>query len=54
MTASVSKARILVIDLLDVADIGVIQHIAALRQNLGEASDDRQHKGTPFDKSLLI
>ena len=33
-----------VVDLLDVADVHVVQHITALSQNPGEGFDDIQHR----------
>ena len=47
-------ACILVIDLLNVADVHVVQHVAALGQDFGEASEEVQHGQAPFDKCLLI
>ena len=33
-----------VVDLLDVADVYIVQHITALRQDPGEGSDHVQHR----------
>ena len=51
---SISGRVSLVIDLLNVADIHVVQHVTALGQHTGKASEEIQHDRSPFDKSLLI
>lgn len=40
----VPRQKLSVVDLLDIADIHIVQHVAALGQNSGESSQNIQHE----------
>lgn len=42
-----------VADLLDIADVDIVQHIAALSQNAGESTDNVQHDRNSFRYFLI-